>query len=76
VDIIGQQGLFETFIEKENAVFADIMSLFHQTKQFSDEKIGITTLTSNKPGGSFFFVVNHSKSRETMEKLLTKLKEN
>jgi hypothetical protein len=44
----------------------DMYVMFDDTKQFEEEKIGLSPLSSGKRGGSFLFVMPYQKSRETM----------
>ena len=74
INTIKNIGLISFSGQKENKLFFALKYFFGKYKQFEDEELGIIPFNTGKIGGSLLFVMKSGKSRETMQKVLAKLR--
>lgn len=75
INAFKQIGLSSFSYQKENKLFFSLQCLFNKYLQFEDESIWIFPLNSGKIWGSLFFVMKKWKSRTTLNKVLSQLKD-
>ncbi len=75
LEILQGVGLSSFSYQKENTLLFEIGYLFHQFKQFSDEKIAILPFNTGKMGGSLLIVIEKGYSRTTFQKVLDHLRQ-
>jgi hypothetical protein len=75
IESIWQIGLSSFSYQKENRLFFALQHYFHRFQQFEDESIGIIPFNTGQLGGSFLFVMKKGKSRITMQKILSQLRD-
>jgi hypothetical protein len=68
-------GLTSLSYQKENRMFFAFQHLFNKNRRFEDEEIGILPFNTGRIGGSFLFVMKKNRSRDTLEKTVTALRE-
>lgn len=68
-------GSFQAFMEKYFNLYMDTTAIFKHNKDFDDERFGIIPISSAKPWGTFLCITQLQKSRETLQKIIGKIRE-
>ena len=76
IDVITEAWLFSVMTEQEKETMVDMYYLFKKVRSFSDEIIWLLPISTSKLWGCFLFVTQYQKSRQTIARLLDKLREN
>lgn len=72
---IWEHWLFNSLLEKDYKLLIETLYLFDELKVYPDEKIWLIPVSSGKTWWCLLFVTYHEKSRETMERLLQRMKQ-
>ncbi len=62
---------FTSMIEGKNEMIDKINTFITQTKQFSDEYIGVIPMTSNQHADNMILIANKHKSRQSFDRVLS-----
>lgn len=73
IDTVNEFGVTSALYEREYELFSQIQYAFSRSRSFRSESIGLCPLNLSSAGGSFFFVTQYEKSRETVGLLMQEL---